>query len=326
MKVKQIILAGLTVILGVGCSNSDDGMPEEKDRHAITIAPSTESNVSRGIPILAATDLAQIEIRALRSDSHQHYFTDTARKNPSGSLFVFNTPYYWLPGASLDFCAITPSAYVSNIACDGRLSFDYTGTADGGGDDILTGCAYGLDYASCNGVVPLNLQHTLSMIEFAVAYEEDAQGNRVSKIGKDIVITSLGLKNMAIAGHCQTNDLNISWQANTPVNCVTQDFTQGGTTEGLRVGTDINAGDVINLPDRSKVFYVIPNQVLSTLQVSYIEGAPTPYTRDIDITPILLVPGRHYIFHLAIKSNGVSVTATYVTIWTNGGTSEEIFQ
>ena len=324
MTVKQIILVVLIVMLGVGCSNSEDGLPQEK--RVISIAPYTAGCVTRGMPILAATDLTQIEIRAYRSDTHQHYFTDIARKNPSNNLFTFNTPYYWLPGASLDFCAITPSTHVSNITCDGGLSFDYSGTADGEGEDILTGYAYGIDHATNNGTVPINMRHTLSMIEFAVAYEEDVQGNRVSKIGKDIVITSLGLKNMAIAGHCQTSDLNISWQANTPVNCVTQDFTQGGTTEGLRVGTDINAGDVINLPDRSKVFYVIPNQVLSTLQVSYIEGAPTPYTRDIDITPILLIPGRHYIFHLAIKSNGVSVTATYVTIWTNGGTSEEIFQ
>ena len=156
--------------------------------------------------------------------------------------------------------------------------------------------------------------------------EEDAQGNRVSKIGKDIIITSLGLKNIAIAGHCQANNLTMFWTAKTPVNCVTQDFTEGGTKEGLRVGTDINAGDVINLPDRSKAFYVIPNQVLTTIQVSFIEGAPTPYTKDIAITPIHLQPSKHYIFHLAIKSNEVSVTATLVTKWTDGGTSEETFQ
>ena len=324
MAVKQIILVALTVMLGVGCANTEDGMPEEK--HVISIAPYTESGATRGTPILTATDLTQIEIHALRSDSHQPYFTDTARKNPSNNLFTFNTPYYWLPGAMLDFCAITPSAYVTGITCDGRLSFDYSGTANGGGDDIMTGFAYGLDYENCHGVVPINMQHALSMIEFAVAYEEDAQGNRVSKIGKDIIITSLGLKDIAIAGHCQANDLTMSWTAKTPVNCVTQDFTQGGTTEGLRVGTDIHAGDVINLPDRSKAFYVIPNQVLTTIQVSFIEGAPTPYTKDIAITPIHLQPGKHYIFHLAIKSNEVSVTATLVTKWTDGGTSEETFQ
>lgn len=118
----------------------------------------------------------------------------------------------------------------------------------------------------------------------------------------------------------------MSWTAEAPVNCVIQDFTEGGTKEGLRVGTDINAGDVINLPDRSKAFYVIPNQVLTTIQVSFIEGAPTPYTKDIAITPIHLQPGKHYIFHLAIKSNEVSVTSTLVTKWTDGGTSEETFQ
>lgn len=324
MAVKQIILVVLIVMLGVSCANTEDGMPEEK--HAISIAPYTEGDATRGTPILTASDLTQIEIHALRSDSHQPYFTDTARKNPSNNLFTFNTPYYWLPGASLDFCAITPSTYVSGITCDGRLSFDYSGTAEGGGDDIMTGFAYGLDYENSHGVVPINMQHTLSMIEFAVAYEEDAQGNRVSKIGKDIIITSLGLKNIAIAGHCQANNLTMFWTAKTPVNCVTQDFTEGGTKEGLRVGTDINAGDVINLPDRSKAFYVIPNQALTTIKVSFIEGAPTPYTKDIAITPIDLEPGKHYTFHLAIKSNEVNVTTTLVTIWTDGGTSEEIFQ
>ena len=324
MAVKQIILVALTVMLGVGCANTEGGTPEEK--HVISIAPYTEGDATRGTPILTATDLTQIEIHALRSDSHQPYFTDTARKNPSNNLFTFNTPYYWLPGASLDFYAITPSTYVSGITCDGRISFDYNGTAEGGGDDIMTGCAYGLDQATNNGVVPINMQHALSMIEFAVAYEEDAQGNRVSKIGKDIIITSLGLKNIAVTGHCQINDLTMSWTAKTPENCVTQDFTEGGTKEGLRVGTDINAGDVINLPDRSKAFYVIPNQVLKTIQVSFIEGAPTPYTKEITITPIHLQSGKHYIFHLAIKSNDVNVTTTLVTKWTDGGTSEETFQ
>ena len=323
MAVKQIILVALTVMLGVGCANTEDGMPEEK--HVISIAPYTESDATRGTPILTASDLTQIEIHALRSDSHQHYFTDTARKNPSNNLFTFNTPYYWLPGAMLDFCAITPSTYVSGITCDGRLSFDYSGTAEGGGDDIMTGFAYGLDYENSHGVVPINMQHALSMIEFAVAYEL-VDGEKVAKIGKDIIITSLGLKDIAIAGHCQTNDLNISWTAEAPVNCVTQDFTQGGTTEGLRVGKDIYAGDVINLPDRSKSFFIIPNQPLTTLQVSFIEGAPTPYTKEIAITPILLQPGKHYTFHLAIKSNEVSVTTTLVTKWTDGGTSEETFQ
>lgn len=203
MAVKQIILVALTVMLGVGCANTEDGMPEEK--HVISIAPYTEGDATRGIPILTATDLTQIEIHALRSDSHQHYFTDTARKNPSNNLFTFNTPYYWLPGAMLDFYAITSSTYVTGITCDGKLSFDYCGTANGGGDDILTGCAYGLDYENSHGVVPINMQHALSMIEFAVAYEL-VDGEKVAKIGKDIIITSLGLKNIAIAGHCQTYD------------------------------------------------------------------------------------------------------------------------
>lgn len=318
---KQIILVALTLMLVVACTNTEDRVPEEK--HVISIAPYTEGDATKGAPILTATDLTQIEIHALRSDSHQPYFTDIARKN--NNLFTFTTPYYWLPGAKLDFCAITPSTYVSDITCDGRLSFDYSGTAEGGGDDILTGCAYGLDYANSQGVVPINMQHTLSMIEFAVAYEL-VDGEKVAKIGKDIIITSLGLKDIAIVGHCQTNDLNISWTAEAPENCVTQDFTQGGTTEGLRVGKDINAGDVINLPDRSKSFFIIPNQTLTTLQVSFIEGAPTPYTKEIAITPIHLQPGKHYTFHLAIKSNEVSVTTTLVTKWTDGGTSEETFQ
>ena len=323
MAVKQIILVALTVMLGVGCANTEDGMPEEK--HVISIAPYTEGDATRGTPILTASDLTQIEIHALRSDSHQPYFTAIARKNPSDNLFTFDTPYYWLPGAMLDFCAITPSAYVTNITCDGRLSFDYSGTANGGGDDILTGCAYGLDHATNNGVVPINMQHALSMIEFAVAYEL-VDGEKVSKIGKDIIITSLGLKNIAIAGHCQANNLTMSWTVEAPVNCVTQDFTEGGTTEGLRVGKDINAGDVINLPDRSKAFYVIPNQALKRLQVSFIEGAPTPYTKEITIPPIHLQSGKHYLFYLSIKSSEVSVLGTRITDWVKSGTTDVTLQ
>ena len=61
-------------------------------------------------------------------------------------------------------------------------------------------------------------------------------------------------------------------------------------------------GDVINLFDRSKAFYLIPNQVLTTLQVSYKGVDSNTYTKKIDIKPILLVAGRHYIFNLAINN------------------------
>ena len=61
-----------------------------------------------------------------------------------------------------------------------------------------------------------------------------------------------------------------------------------------------SGGDVINLSDHSKAFYLIPNQVLTTIQVSYKGVDSVLYTKEIDIKPILLVAGRHYIFNLAI--------------------------
>ena len=322
MAVKQIILVALTVMLGVGCANTEDGMPEEK--HVISIAPYTEGDATRGIPILTATDLTQIEIHALRSDSHQPYFTDTARKNPSNNLFTFNTPYYWLPGAMLDFCAITPSTYVSGITCDGRLSFNYSGTANGGGDDILTGCAYGLDYENSHGVVPINMQHALSMIEFAVAYEEDAQGNRVSKIGKDIIISELGVY-AAKEGHCMATQSNVSWTSDASPDWIVQNLSDG-TKEGLQIGTDIHAGDLINLPDRSKTFFIIPNQTLTTLRIGFIESTIAPYIKAIPITPINLEAGKAYLFYLSIKSSEVNVTGTSIKDWITSGSTDLTLQ
>ena len=322
MTVKQIILVALTVMLGVGCANTEDGMPDEK--HVISIAPYTEGDATRGIPILTASDLTQIEIHALRSDSHQPYFTDTARKNPSNNLFTFNTPYYWLPGAMLDFCAITPSAYVTGITCDGRLSFDYSGTANGGGDDIMTGFAYGLDYENSHGVVPINMQHTLSMIEFAVAYEEDAQGNRVSKIGKDIIISELGVY-AAKEGHCMATQSNVSWTSDASPNWIVQNLSDG-TKEGLQIGTDIQAGDYINTPDRSKVFMVIPGQELSTLRIGFIESTVDPFVKEIPITPITLEAGKAYTFYIAIKSSEASVESTAVEDWKSSGNTDITIQ
>lgn len=322
MAVKQIFLVVLTVMLGVGCANTEDGMPDEK--HVITIAPYTEGNATRGMPILAATDLTQIEIHALRSDSHQPYFTAIARKNPSDNLFTFNTPYYWLPGAMLDFCAITPSTYVTGISCDGRLSFDYSGTANGGGDDIMTGCAYGLDYENRQGVVPINMQHALSMIEFAVAYEEDAQGNRVSKIGKDIIISELGVY-AAKEGHCMATQSNVSWTTGASPEWITQNFSDG-TKEGLRIGTDIHAGDLINLPDRSKTFFIIPNQTLTTLRIGFIESTIAPYIKEIPITPLNLEAGKAYTFYIAIKGSEASVESTAVEEWKSSGNTDITIQ
>ena len=322
MAVKQIILVALIVMLGVGCANTEDGMPDEK--HVITIAPYTEGNATRGTPILAATDLTQIEIHALRSDSHQPYFTAIASKDPSDNLFTFNTPYYWLPGATLDFYAITPSTYVTGITCDGKLSFDYSGTANGGGDDIMTGCAYGLDYENSHGVVSINMLHALSMIEFAVAYEEDAQGNRVSKIGKDIIISELGVY-AAKEGRCMATQSNVSWTSDASPDWIVQNLSDG-TKDGLRIGTDIHAGDLINFPDRSKTFFIIPNQTLTTLRIGFIESTIAPYIKDIPITPITLQAGKAYTFHIAIKSSEASVESTAVEDWKSSGNTDITIQ
>lgn len=281
---------------------------------------------SRAVPVEGIGSIDNLEITVLRNGSGGHYFTDSALKGGDGTIFSFSTPHYWLPGASLDFYAYTPSPHATNVAVTGgAISFDYSSTAAGSttdGADILTGFAYGLEYAATNrGIVPMKLSHALSLIEFAVAYEEDASGNRISKIGRDVIITALTLKGLAMSGSCRASIAATEWTHDAATDFV-QDFTDGGSVEGLRVGRDIDAGDLINLPDRSKAFMVIPGQLLTTLSISFIEGSPATYTKTVDIDPVILQPGKRYVFNLAIKSNDVNVTGTLVTDWIGSGTTD----
>lgn len=339
MAVKQIILVALTVMLGVGCANTEDGMPEEKHEDeptmpqiAVSASVAASEGASRATPIMSKTDLSALKISVKRNDTDQDYFVDVA--TPLGNVFSFSTPHYWLPGAPLDFYAYTPSPHLSNLSVGkGTIKFDYTAAVAGvatDGADILTGMDFGLEYGKTQGgVVPIKLSHALAMIEFAVAYEEDAEGNRTSKIGNDIIITEVALHNVARDGICTATCSGYNWTVGSAVEWICADFTcsaaadepvdfkaaDGTPMRGLRVGRDIHAGDLINDADRSKALIVVPGQTLTEMRVSFVEGAPTVYSKTFPIEPITFEPGKYYRFYLSIKSNNVSVWSTKVTDW-----------
>ena len=185
---KILLLAAL--LLG-GCAENEP--IADATMHEIAVGPAIASDdASRATPVTSLADLNGLEISVKRNGTGRDYFTDVATQ--SGDVFSFSTPHYWLPGAPLDFYAYTQSPHISNLSIEnGAVNFSYSGSVDGvttDGADILTGMAFGLEYADTQGgVVPIKLSHALSLIEFAVAYEDDAEGNRTSKIGNDIIIT-----------------------------------------------------------------------------------------------------------------------------------------
>lgn len=309
-----------------GCTDSQ--LPEKEDAAMATIAvaPSLNTSQTKASFITEASQLSELQIHAHRTGTHEHYFTATATRDSESSLYAFSQPYYWLPGAPLDFYVITPSAHASNVVvqADG-LTFDFAAN-DGEGSDILAGCTFGLEYKDTNrGVVPVTLNHALSLVEFAVGYELDANGEKVAKIGDNIIITELALKDLYSNARCQVSAHTASWSQFSNKVDMKQSF-ENESSEGLTVGKDIYAGDAINVADRSKAFVVIPGQPLATLRVSFIEGSIRPYTKEIPIEPILLQPGKHYLFYLAIKSTHVSVTGTLITDWVESGTTDVTLQ
>ena len=146
MAVKQIILVVLIVMLGVGCANTEDGMPEEKHEDeptmpqiAVSASVAASEGASRATPIMSKTDLSALEISVKRNDTDQDYFVDVA--TPLGNVFSFSTPHYWLPGAPLDFYAYTPSPHLSNLSVGkGTIKFDYT-AAVAGVATFVAGCS-----------------------------------------------------------------------------------------------------------------------------------------------------------------------------------------
>lgn len=318
-------IVGLTLLM-VGCADSQ--LPEKEDAAMATIAvaPSLNTSQTKATFITEASQLGKLQIHAHRTGTHEHYFTAEATRNSESSLYAFNQPYYWLPGAPLDFYVITSSTQTSKVAVEADgLTFDFT-AKDGADSDILAGCTFGLEYEDTDrGVVPVKLNHALSLVEFAVGYELDANGDKVAKIGKDIIITQLALKDLSTKAHCQVSANTASWSQFSAKVGMTQSL-ENGSSKGLTVGKDIYAGEPINLSDQSKAFVVIPGQPLATLEVSFIEGAIEPYTKEIPIEPILLQPGKHYLFYLSIKSSEVSVAKTSITDWVESGTTDVTLQ
>lgn len=353
------ILLFAALLLG-GCAENEPAA--DATMHEIAVGPaiaSSESSgeatsrneattdaangASRATPITSLGDVGELQVCVKRNGTGQDYFSDVATSN--GSIFSFSTPHYWLPGAPLDFYAYTPSPHVSAVSiAGGAVNFSYSGSVEGvttDGADILTGAAFGLQYADTQaGVVPMKMNHALALIEFAVAYEDDAEGNRTSKIGNDIIITGVALHNLSRDGSCKASMTLCDWTPGNQTEWIEADFTRTADADeqvdfvasdgtamcGLRVGRDIFAGDLINIADRSKALIVVPGQTLSEMRVSFVEGSPAIYSKAFPIEPIRLQPGKYYRFYLSIKSNNVSVWSTLVTDWIEADGGEYTLQ
>ena len=315
----KLIYISLFLLAVASCTTDNDS--RQQQQQVISFTPKV--NATRAV-LITEDNIDNVEITATRSETDGHYFTDVAKRTADGTL-AFTTPRYWLPGAPLNFYAITQSASISDKSiANGTFQFDYSASADDA--DILIGFAYNQQYTSANrGIIPVKFSHTLALVEFAIAYDTDTDGNKVAKVEDGIIFTELALRDMAAAGHCTANSSSINWTTEAPQSWTSQSFVTADS-EGLYVGHDIFAGDLINTPDRSKSFVIIPGQTLNQLRVSFIEGRPTPYTQTIDITPTLIEPGKRYVFNLAIKSTHVSLTGTRITDWVSSNSTDITFQ
>ena len=147
----------LAALLLSGCAENEP--IADATMHEIAVGPAIASDdASRATPVTSLADLSGLEISVKRNGTGRDYFTDVA--TPSGDVFSFSTPHYWLPGAPLDFYAYTQSPHISNLnIANGAVNFSYSGSVDGvttDGADILTGMAFGLEYADTQGgVVPI---------------------------------------------------------------------------------------------------------------------------------------------------------------------------
>lgn len=284
------------------------------------IALSPTVDVTRALPVTSSS-LTSLDVYAVRSATGTPYFSDRATRRDDG-IFRFPTIYYWLPGAAIDFYAITPSECVSNVAvAGGAIDFDYAAISDGA--DVLAGFAFGQTYGG--GAMPLRLNHTLAMVEFAVAYSEDADGGRKALIDDEIEILSLALYGLASNGHCSVSSRTVGWTHSDIKEWTVQDFTDS-SGNGLVVGKDLMAGDYINDAVRTKAFVVVPGQTLTSFRITFIEGRPKPYTTVVDIAPLAIEPGKHYVFNLAIKSDYVSLSGTRVTDWVSSNSTDVSLQ
>lgn len=315
---KKIVYISLSLLAAAACRSQ---MDEEPFLHAITFVSSVDA--TKVVPV-TTSNIGDLDVMVMRAGTDNLYFADVAARGESG-LFDFSAPRYWLPGAALDFYSVAQSASVSNFSVsNGAVEFDYDATV--AESDVVTAVTRDCRYTKDNrGVVPMRFRHALARVEFAVAYETDADGNKVSKISDGIYFTELALNGMATTGHCSVLDGTASWTCGQIRDWTVRDFTSEGA-EGLYVGRDIFAGDCINTQDRSKSFFVIPGQTLRKVRISFVEGRPQPYEQEINVPQTLIEPGMCYVFDLAIKSNFVSLTGTRITPWMSGDSQEITMQ
>lgn len=308
-----------TLITLAGC-RKEGGVTE---RHPINMEMSVYAT-TKSRP-LANDNLRNVNVEAYRTNGNELYFKDVLTKDEATGSFDFPNVHWWIPDVPLDFYCHT-CGNENNVSIDHAnksISFDYSISDFRNVDEILAGFSFGKQYdPMTNGTVNMGMRHTMSLIEFQVGYEV-VDGQMQSKIGKDIIITAIGVSvgnSISSSGKCTVTENSTTWNnvAAVEQEWIIETFNGGN---GLKVGTDINAGDLINSAGHTQSFILIPGQTLSKIQISFIEGTPEPYTKSIDINPIVLKAGERYLFSIAIKSNEASVSGTSITDWISSGST-----
>ena len=273
--------------------------------------------------------LSEFNVKAVRIDKQVEYFTGVAKKVESTSIFQLTDTRYWIPDVPMDFYLWTESAHANYTSKgDSKMIF----TFDSGGkvapmETLAAILTNKTEEQTTNGVIDIEFKHNMSLIEFELApRSEDKENGKVIN-GDDIVIKSLSLGNMATKGTCTISGTSVTWtpDESSRIGWLKQDYTAGGTYEGLRIGKDIIAGEKILKDGKAESFIAIPGQTLEKIEIQFIEGVG--YSKEMAINPAInLEPGKRYVFKLAIHSNYAMVTGTKITDWISSGTTDLIIQ
>lgn len=316
------------------------GCRKEGDVHGGIIAfiPDISAEV-KSKPIDEET-LSEFNVKAVRRDKQVEYFTGIAKKVENTSIFQLTDTRYWIPDVPMDFYLWTESAHANYTSIGNRqMTFQFDATGETAPLETMAAILTDMkEEQTNNGVIDIQFKHNMSLIEFELApRSEDKENGKVIN-GDDIVIKSLSLGKLATKGTCTISAISESSASWTPdgdsrVEWLKQDYTSGGSNEGLRIGKDIFAGNKILAEGKAESFIIIPGQTLEKIEIQFIEGAPLVegaplgYSKEMAISPAInLEPGKRYVFKLAIHSNYAMVTGTKITDWISSGTTDLIIQ
>ena len=275
--------------------------------------------------------LSEFNVKAVRRDKQVEYFTGIAKKVENTSIFQLTDTRYWIPDVPMDFYLWTKSAHANYTSIgDGKMEFEFDAAGKVAPLETLAAILTNrTEEQTNNGAIDIEFKHNMSLVEFELApRSEDKENGKVIN-GDDIVINSLSLGNLATKGTCTISESSASWtpDLDSRVEWLKQDFTSGGSNEGLRIGKDILAGNKILAEGKAESFIIIPGQTLEKIEIQFIEGAPLGYSKEISISPgIQLEPGTRYVLMLAINSKYTMVTGTKITDWISSGTTDLIIQ